>query len=78
MSIGVIFKDIAAVAEKVAESIVPGADKAIEAGKAVLALINSAKVTFATQDPTVLDAAIDTLEAKVNSDVDQAIKDLEG
>lgn len=78
MNITALFNDIAKVAEKVAAAIVPGADKAIEAGKAVLGLIDTTKATFATHDPAVLNAAIDTLSAKVNAEVDDEIKALRG
>ncbi len=65
-----------AVVETVAATIVPGASAAIAAGKAVLSLVQSVRPTLASDDATALDAALPALLAKMNADVDQALKDL--
>lgn len=78
MDISSLFGSIADVAEKVAATIFPGATEAIEAGKAVIGLANTAKTTFAEHDPAVLNAAIDKLRPLVNADVDAEIAELRG
>jgi hypothetical protein len=78
MDIKSLFGSIATVAEKVAASIFPGATEAIEAGKAVLHLADTAKATFAEHDPAVLNAAIDNLRPLVNAHVDAEIAELRG
>lgn len=78
MNITTLFADIAAVAEKVAASILPGVPETIAAGQAVVKLITTAKDTFAQHDPAVLDAQLDALIPLVNADVDDAIAALRG
>ncbi len=65
-----------AVVKTVGATIIPGASAAIAAGEAVMDLVKSVRPTLASNDQAALDAALPDLLAKMNTDVDQAMKDL--
>jgi hypothetical protein len=59
-------------------SIIPGAGPAIEAGKAVIHLIDQAKTTFGEKDTAVLQAQRKTLMEKVAKHAESTASRLEG
>jgi hypothetical protein len=67
-----------AVVQTTAKAMVPGAPAAIEAGKAVLDLVQSVAPTLAETDQRKLQAALPPLLSKMNHNVDQAVRDLGG
>lgn len=67
-----------AVIKTVAAAFVPGSAEAIAAGEAVIDLAKSIRPVLTSTDQAALDAALPDLLAKMNRDVDQAIRDLRG
>jgi hypothetical protein len=73
-----LISSIENVAAKVLPSIIPGAGPAIEAGKAVIHLIDQAKATFGEHDTAVLQAHRKTLMEKVTAHANSTASRLEG
>lgn len=73
-----LISSIASVAEKVLPAIVPGAGAAIEAGKAVVGLIDRAKETFGDQVPASLLAKREELMTRVRAHAESTADRLEG
>ena len=67
-----------AVIEATAKAFIPGAVDPIAAGKAVAELVKSLRPMLSSNDQAKLDAALPAVLAKMNRDVDQAVKDLRG
>jgi len=66
------------VVKTVAATVVPGAPAAVKAAEAVVALVKSVAPTLAEDDQRALQAALPTLLDRMNSHVDDAVRDLKG
>ena len=66
------------VVKATAQAIVPGAGEAIAAGAAVIDYVRSVMPTLNSDDQETLAVALEPLLAKMNRDVDQAVRDLKG
>lgn len=69
---------VIAVVRAAAEQFVPGVARLENAAHAVVDFVKSVRPTLSSDDQVALDAELPDLLAKMNLDVDQAIRDLRG
>lgn len=69
---------IVAVVRAAAEQFVPGVARLENAAVAVVDFVKSVRPTLSSDDQVALDAELPDLLARMNRDVDQAIRDLRG
>lgn len=73
-----LLNTLLAVIDRTAHVLGPQAEGAVELGKAVLALAKDVRPVLDSAGQASLDAALPALLAKMDLDVDQAVRDLRG